>query len=411
MNWRKFSTESGAPLWFMYLPHVENTSIGVLTNVGSRDEKWPEEAGLAHALEHMFFQGSTKSLKTQKAIAKYTESVGGIANAYTDDEETLYFHKIDTGEIARAVKVLGESLFYPRFPNNVIPAQMKVVLQEMADRNDFPDAYLLESWTKKRMAGHPLSQITIGLKEAVESFKQEDFFRFAKKYYHPKNFTYIAVGSVDPLKIIDLVNTRFPVPAVQEKSKHERQPCALPDEPAEKLVLYKEIEQAHIALASIFPAITEKETYALNIFKVMISGGMSFPFFLEIREKHGFCYSVYAYIQQRSDVTLFGIKMTTLPSNYEKALDLALKIIDREKSNKKLLKRAKALIKGNYSLDDNTMSILIKAVKRISIYGAPLSFEESVKRYEEVTIDEVADAVNKYLKPENFYTGVLLPKS
>ena len=408
MDWQKFDTESGAPLWFYHLPHTKNTAIGVLTNVGSRDEEWPKEAGLAHALEHMFFQGSIRSLKTQRAMSAYTESVGGISNAFTNDEETFYFHKIDTGEIARSVKVLGESLFYPRFQKNIIPTQMKIVLQEMARRNDHPGVYLGDSWTKKRMAGHPLSQMTIGLKETVESFKQEDFFRFAKKYYHPKNFTYIAVGSVDPLKLVELINAHFP--QVQKRKKHERRSRVLPDKPTETLVLHKETEQAHIFSGSIFPAITEKEAYALYLFQTMISGGTSFPFFLEIREKHGFCYSVYSDIEQKSDVTGFGVGMTTLPSNYEKALNLAFKIIVKEKRNEELLKRAKTLIKGNYSLVDDTMSIVIKAARRVSIRGAPSSFEENVRRYEEVTIDETAEIVDKYLKPENFYTGVLLPK-
>lgn len=411
MDWQRFDTESGAPLWFLSLPHTKNTSIGVLTNVGSRDEQWPKEAGLAHALEHMFFQGSTMSLRTQKAISTYIENVGGMDNAFTDDEETFYFHKIDTGEIARSIKVLGESLFYPRFQKDIIPTQMKIVLQEMADRNDSPMSYLGENWDRKRMAGHPLSQITIGLKEAVENFKQEDFFRFARKYYHPKNFTYLAVGSVDPTKLVDLINIHFPKTFVyQEKNKRERQPCALPDKPTEKLVLYKETEQAHICSGSIFPAVTEKEAYTLYLFEKMISGGASFPFSLEIREKYGFCYSVYSYVRQRSDLAFFGIGMTTLPSNYEKALDLALKIISREKRNAKLLKRAKMLIKGSCSLIDNTMGILIEAANRVSIRGIPLSHEEIIKRYEKVTIDEVTIVVDKYLKPENFYTGVLLPK-
>jgi len=409
MDWQKFDTESGAPLWFMSLPHTKNTSIGVLTNVGSRDEKWPEEAGLAHALEHMFFQGSTRSLKTQKAVSTYTESIGGVSNAFTDSEETLYYHKIDTGEISRSVKVLGESLFYPRFQKNIIPTQMKIVLQEMADLNDSPDSYLGISWTKKRMTGHPLSQVTIGLKEAIENFKQEDFFRFARKYYHPKNFTYLAVGSVDPLKLIDLINIHFP--KVDKTKKHERCSCALPDKPTDKLALYKEIEQAHVVSGSIFPVLTEKGAYALYLFKTMIDGGMSFPLFLEIREKYGFCYSIYSEIEQKSDVTFFGIGMTTLLSNYEKALNLAFKIIIKEKKNEKLFKRAKALIKGKYSLVDNTMNILVGAARRISIYNVPSSFEENIKRYEEVTIDEVTEFVDKYLKPENFYTGILLPKS
>lgn len=408
MNWQKFNTESGAPLWFLHLPHTKNTSIGVLTNVGSRDEEWPKEAGLAHALEHMFFQGSTVSLKTQKAVSTYIEDVGGVDNAVTHDEKTLYFHKIDTSEIARSVKVLGESLFHPRFQKDIIPTQMKIVLQEMADSNDRPNSYLAESWTKKRMDSHPLSQITIGLKEAIENFKQEDFFRFAEKYYHPKNFTYLAVGSVDPLKLVDFINIHFP--KARGKKKYERQSCVLPSKPTEKLVLHKETEQAHIISVSVFPAVTEKEAFALYLFQKMISGGASFPFFLEIREKYGFCYAIYSHIQQRSDATFFGIGMTTSPLNYEKALELAFKIIDREKSNEELLKRAKMLTKGNFSLIDNTMNILIEAASRISITDIPLSFEESIKRYEKVTIDEIADVVNKYLKPENFYTGVLLPE-
>lgn len=409
MRWQKFNTESGAPLWFLSLPHVKNTSFGVLTNVGSRDEKWPKEAGLAHALEHMFFQGSTIAFRTAEATATFIEDVGGTDNAYTDDEATFYFHKIDTDKIERSIKVLGESLFYPRFQKNIIPTQMKIVLQEMADSNDRPDSYLGESWTKKRMAGHPLSQITIGLKESIENFKQKDFFRFARKYYRPKNFTYLAVGSVSPQKLVDLINNYFP--KVKEKEKHKRRPRVLPDKPAEKLVLYKETEQAHIFSGSIFSAVTEKEAFALYLFQTMINGGMSFPFLLEIREKYGFCYGIYSKIEQRSDATLFGIGMTTLPSNYQKALDLAFKIIVREKSNEKLLKRAKMLMKGNASLIDNTMNILIASARRVSVRGIPLSFEEIIKSYEEVTIDEVTDVACQYLKPENFYTGVLLPKS
>lgn len=408
MDWQRFDTESGAPLWFLHLPHVKNTSFGVLTNVGSRDEKWPKEAGLAHALEHMFFQGSTKSFRTQKATSTYIEDVGGIDNAFTNSEKTFYFHKIDTGKIARPIKVLSESLFYPRFKKDIIPIQMKIVLQEMADLNDSPDSYLMESWTKKRMAGHPLSQTTIGLKETIENFKREDFFRFAKKYYHPKNFTYIAVGSIDPPKLVALINNHFP--KTRDKKKHERQLCDIPDKPIEKLVLYKETEQAHVFSGSVFPAITEKETYAFSLFRRMISGGMSFPFLLEIREKYGFCYNIWSSIEQKSDATVFGIGMTTLPLNYERALDLAFKIIDREKRNKKLLKRAKMLLKGHFSLIDDTMSILMGTAEMVSTIGAPLNFEKIIRRYEEVTIDEITWIVDKHLKPENFYTGVLLPK-
>ena len=64
-NFSKFITESGVPLWIMEMPFSNTVSAGVLIKAGTRDENWPKEAGIAHALEHMFFQG-TESFPTSQ---------------------------------------------------------------------------------------------------------------------------------------------------------------------------------------------------------------------------------------------------------------------------------------------------------------------------------------------------------
>lgn len=416
MSWRKFATESGAPLWFLHMPHVYNTSFGVLTPVGSRDEiyptrdrEYPNEAGLAHALEHMYFQGSAKCFRSSKELAIYIEEVGGVDNAYTAEEETFYFHKITSGEIERSIKILGESLLYPLFPEAVIPTQMRVVLHELLGRADDPNSFFSELWMKTRMAGHPLSQNPIGLKESIEKFKREDFLNFAKKHYHRGNFIYIAVGSVEAERLLDLINTYFPKPDSQE-AKNIRAIVSIPAMPSERLILRKDINEVTVLTGTVFDKPDIRRVRALKLFSLMIGGGSSFPLFQEIREENGYCYGIGAKVDDYSDTVIFDVSFGTSPEHYENALQLVFKIMKREKANGELLARAKKLIKGRADLDDGTMGFLFGAAKRISLYGEPMDHEETIRLYDAVTINDVTEAVDQYLGEDKFYTGILLPE-
>ncbi|PIR26768.1 MAG: peptidase M16, partial [Candidatus Brennerbacteria bacterium CG11_big_fil_rev_8_21_14_0_20_43_10] len=52
-NFQKLQTKTGIPVYVMPLPHAQSVAAGVFVKAGTRDEQWPKEAGLAHALEHM----------------------------------------------------------------------------------------------------------------------------------------------------------------------------------------------------------------------------------------------------------------------------------------------------------------------------------------------------------------------
>ena len=55
-------------------------ALGVLFNVGSRDEPTPEQ-GLTHLVEHMLFKGTRT--KTARDISRTIESIGGVINGFT----------------------------------------------------------------------------------------------------------------------------------------------------------------------------------------------------------------------------------------------------------------------------------------------------------------------------------------
>src|SRR5512132_127891 len=66
--------------------HVE-----VWYHVGSKDEK-PGRTGFAHLFEHMMFKGS-KNVDAE-AHTSYISAVGGQSNAYTTDDETVFWETV-----------------------------------------------------------------------------------------------------------------------------------------------------------------------------------------------------------------------------------------------------------------------------------------------------------------------------
>ena len=74
------------------MPHTRSVSITLCVGAGSRYET-PELAGVSHSIEHLPFKGS-KSWPTAQAVSEAIEGVGGIMNASTDREMTVFWCKV-----------------------------------------------------------------------------------------------------------------------------------------------------------------------------------------------------------------------------------------------------------------------------------------------------------------------------
>ena len=70
------------------LPGAQSAAIGLYAMVGSRSE--PEHlSGLAHVVEHMVFKGAGS--RDARAIAEAIEDVGGVLNAWTARDQTVFY--------------------------------------------------------------------------------------------------------------------------------------------------------------------------------------------------------------------------------------------------------------------------------------------------------------------------------
>lgn len=407
-NFSKHKTKSGVPLWIFSAPHFGSVAVGVAVKAGTRDEIWPKEAGIAHALEHMHFQG-TVNFPTSRHISEYIEEVGGCINARTNKERTLFYSRVPYSYAERAVHILSEQIKNSIFPEEKIPVEMKNIIQEIRKTNDNPTGRLWVESQKFIYNSHPLARNVLGTEESVQNFRKEDLASFKKRLYDPANYNFAIVGNIKPAQALKLFNKYFleTPQIISNRRGLER----VERRKNKNRVIKKEIEQTHISMAALIPSAREKSFLHLGFFSQMLSGGMSYPLFQEIRDKLGLCYSISADVNPQTDIGVFDIYIGTDHKRYKEAIRKIFEVIEKHKSDKALLEKVKNSAIGDFMLGiENTGSILKKSLDEILFLGKPRDFHEIIKEIKETRIKDITNVVNKYLKPEQFYITILAPK-
>src|SRR5512146_1414018 len=88
------------------LSHVRSVSIAFFFGVGSRYA--PDDiAGVSHFIEHMIFKGA-KRYPSAQLIAETIDGGGGILNAWTARETTVYTGRIASRYFEQAMTMLAD---------------------------------------------------------------------------------------------------------------------------------------------------------------------------------------------------------------------------------------------------------------------------------------------------------------
>lgn len=408
LNFEKLITTTGVPLYVMYLPHSNTVASGVLVKAGTRDESWPEEAGLAHALEHMQFQG-TKRFPTSEKLSAYIEETGGVLNAWTFSETTFYWSRVPEQHKEKSILLLSEEINYALIPEEKVAIEMLNIIEEIRRSKDNPESYIDDLSQAFLYGSHPLGKTTLGIEESVRLFQRDHFIKFKDRLYDAANFVFIAAGNIKPEESLALFEQYFTAKPKLKENKRSFQP--LKETKERKYVLPKETEQVHISLRAPIGASDEATSKSIDLFTTMISGGMSFPLFQEVRDKRGLCYAIYAQTTRFSDVGNFLIYVGTDPKRYQEALETISEVIEKAKTDEKLLKKAKGVEIGRLALKyESTGSIINEAALQISQLGKPIGYKELVEEIESITIADIKKAVDQYLKPDDLRQVFICPK-
>jgi len=177
--------------------------LQLVYHVGSKNEK-PGRTGFAHLFEHLMFKGS-KNVQPE-AHTSMLASVGGQSNAYTTEDETVFWETVPAQYLPLVLWLEGDRMATLRIDKDTFTNERDVVKEERRMRVDNqPYGRLNEIIYDQAFTTHPYKHPTIGSLQDLEAASVEDVRDFYNTYYVPENATMALVGDFDSAQAKELV--------------------------------------------------------------------------------------------------------------------------------------------------------------------------------------------------------------
>src|SRR4026209_2526059 len=178
--------------------------LQLVYHVGSKNEK-AGRTGFAHLFEHLMFKGS-KNVQPE-AHTSMLASVGGQSNAYTTDDETVFWETVPSQYLPLILWLEADRMASLRIDKDTFTNERDVVKEERRMRvGNQPYGRLNEIIYDQAFSVHPYKHATIGSMAYLEAATVEDVRDFYRTYYVPSNATLALVGDFDSSQALQLVS-------------------------------------------------------------------------------------------------------------------------------------------------------------------------------------------------------------
>ncbi len=346
---RKITLNNGLRIITVPQKNTQAVTVLVLVATGSKYER-KEINGISHFLEHMFFKG-TKKRPTTTAIAETLDKVGGIYNAFTGEEYTGYFAKVDASHVDLALDWVSDIFLNSKLEPKEIEKEKGVIIEEINMRYDHPTSLVQILWSKLLYGDQPAGRDIAGTKESVTKISRQKLINYMKNQYVAPNTIISIAGKIENPGINDKrkkyfskIKTAQPFKKPKVIEKQTKPEC---------LLLEKKTDQTHLCLGARGYNLFHSQRYAQELLGIILGGMMSSRLFIKVRERLGIAYYINTSIEDDTDtgflVTQAGIHnnkvelgITAILREYQR--------IARQKVPAKEIKKAKDNLKGKMTL-------------------------------------------------------------
>lgn len=403
------TTPEGLRILIEELPHTYSVSIGCFVAAGARHEA-PAHGGAAHFIEHMLFKG-TRRYPNARMISQAVEGVGGMLNASTAYESTVYYAKVATIHLDRAVDVLGEMILSPLFDLGELEKERRVIVEEIRGLQDAPGDWVHELLQQTMWADSALGRDIAGSVETVGAIGRADLTNYWQRHYNRANTVISVAGNIDTATACRAVSAAFG--ALPAGTPTPPQPRPTPRPGPVLSLLGRDTEQGNFCLGLPGLAYGDADRRPLQVLDSILGGGMSSRLFQILREEHGLAYSVGSYHNDLSDVGMWVTYGSVEPESLRDAVALALEILrdlGRDGVTADELAMVKEQVKGGLLLSlEDTWSVASRNGAHLLRYGHVIPVEQVVAEVEAVTAADVQRVARRLMRRDALHLAVIGP--
>lgn len=401
MSVKRSVHSSGLRIVTEEVPSVRSAAVGIWVNVGSRDEA-PATAGASHFLEHLLFKGTTS--RTALEISSSIESVGGEMNAFTSKEYTCFYARVIDTDLPMAIDVVSDLITSSIVTALDVDAERKVVLEEIAMRDDDPSDLVHDLFSDTYYGDTPIGRPILGTVKSISEMSRNTVFNYYKKKYLPQDLVVAVAGNIKHKRVVAMAEEALSRDNFLDELGA---PVLRPNTPVKNSkqqsvgLLYKKSEQAHMFYGMEGVARADERRFAMGVLSAALGGGMSSRLFQEIREKRGLAYSVYAYAQQFAGSGVLGFYAGCNPTKAIEVVEIIRSVLSDVADNgmtHEEIERAKGAVRGSLVLSqEDSGSRMSRIGKNEIVYGQVMDFDDILKAISRVSATDIREIAGEFL--------------
>jgi zinc protease len=386
--------------------------VALWYHVGSKNER-PGRTGFAHLFEHMMFKGS-KNVEPE-AHTSFISSVGGQTNAYTTDDETVFWETVPAQYMPLALWLEADRMASLRINESTFTNEREVVKEERRMRVDNqPYGRLNEIIYDHAFKVHPYKHPTIGSMADLEAASIADVRDFYATYYVPENATLTLVGDFDTAQAKELVQQYFGrVPKAAKPVPRE-----IPQEPPQteerRITLEQPWPLPAVVVAHHITYDGHPDSYPLHIAAKVLSDGQSSRIYQKLVYEDQIAVAAFGSANLIEHPNLFYAVAIVQPGRKpEEAANALIAELDRMKKepiSAHELQRTKNQFARDYLLsrDSNQQKALHLAHAAV-IHSDITTADGEFDIFQNITAEQVQKVANTYFTSENRLVMTIMP--
>lgn len=170
-----------------------STSVGFFVLTGARDES-DDLWGTSHFLEHMVFKGTSDISGDE--INRRFDAMGAAANAFTSEEDTVYYATVLPEQQDDAVDLLAR-MMRPALRAEDFETERLVILEEIRMYDDQPPFGADDRCRAAFFGRHPLARSVLGSTDSIRALPIDAMRDYHRRRYAPGTMVLAASGAVD----------------------------------------------------------------------------------------------------------------------------------------------------------------------------------------------------------------------
>ncbi|MCC7417333.1 MAG: insulinase family protein [Acidobacteria bacterium] len=383
-------------------------------HVGSKNER-PGRTGFAHLFEHLMFKGSQNV--DPEAHTSFISSVGGQSNAFTTDDETVFWETVPAQYLPLVLWLEADRMATLRIDAETFATEREVVKEERRMRVDNqPFGRLNEIIYDQTFTTHPYKHQTIGSMADLDAASVDDVRDFYRTFYVPSNATLTLVGDFDRAEATRLIERYLGRVPKADRAVPRDIPAEPPQAREKRATLYEAWPLPAVVVAYHITHDGDPDSYPLHIASKVLSDGQSSRIYRALVYEDRLAVAAYGEANLIEDPNLFYAVAVVAPGRKPEAVAEALIAeFDRLRAapiSARELQRAKNQFARDYilsreSIQQKALHLSHAAVIHDDITTADGEFDI----FQNMTADQVQRVARTYFRPENRTVLTILPSA